>query len=93
MVHNFFVAEWQTVCFYSISFNFHSQLNENSTHEVSVQLYNPRKSGTVLSKIYYEVGEVGRLFLGLTPWNHTEKQVQQVALHFSSRKEGFCNDS
>ena len=41
MVHNFFVAEWQTVCFYRISFNFHSHLNENSTHEVSFQLYNP----------------------------------------------------
>ena len=48
---------------------------------------------SVLSKIYYEVGEVGRLFLGLTPWNHTEKQVKQVALHFSSRKGGLWNDS
>ena len=48
---------------------------------------------SLLSKIYYEVGEVGRLFLGLTPWNHKEKQVKQVALHFSSRKEGFRNDS
>ena len=49
---------------------------------------------SLLSKIYYEVaGEVGRLFLELTPWSHKEKQVKQVALHFSSRKEGFRNDS
>ena len=42
---------------------------------------------SLLSKIYYEVGEVGRLFLGLTPWNHKEKQVKQVALHFSVAKK------
>ena len=48
---------------------------------------------SLLSKICYEVGEVGRLFPGLTPWSHKEKQVKQVALHFSSRKEGFRNDS
>ena len=54
------------------------KLVSNSTIPVVVQT-------SLLSKIYYEVGEVGRLFLGLTPWSHKEKQVKQVALLFSSQ--------